>query len=453
MKNWFPLAISIGLFSLLACEGPDEPADDDTSDDDATADDDDTTEEWAPTFEGSYTFRYDAARSGASTSELPPSGTPSSMLWSKTVDPTAGIAVAGETIFLIGSDGITTLSIEDGSKLWTAPLDTIYRTPTIAGGRLFTQSGNGRVVALDAANGDELWRAETGEEITMQPSPLVVDDVVYVGGGDWNDDLAGMYALDASSGEELWSYRDEDRWDDYDARCAEIGAASLVNGALYFATVGAACANQQCDHESITVIYALNANDGSLEWKTELTGTWHYDPIAPLPITDEHVLLGSVIDESIGSTTLPNGKLIALNRSGGSQAWMVSYGSDEGKVYWNPAAAAGAVYIGIAEWDGDAWHNQLAAYDETSGDRLWTAPYSGYCPTVVGPYVIYNEDIPGEGDDSSFTVLRTSDGSVVTQHPLSGEASEYLFPIVHGGVAYVLTASYELYAIQLPSAD
>lgn len=414
--------------------------------------DDDTTQEWTPTFEGAFTFRSDSARSGVSESEIPTSPTQLEVLWSLPGIPAPGLAVANDTLFLTTNDGLRVFATEDGTDLWAAPLDTLYGTPTIAGGRLFLQSfSNGRIIALDAADGNELWRTEIGVEASVQPSPLVADNMVYVGAGDWDDELTGMYALDAATGEEIWSYRDLDRWRDYDGRCLVIGAASLLDDTLYFATSGAECFSAQCEPEFYIIVYALNASNGALVWKAELDATWYYDPVAPLPVTNEHVLLSSVVDTTIGSTTPSNGKLIALNRSDGSTDWMVEYSANEGKVYWNPAASEGTVYASIAEWDGDEWVRVMAAYRDSDGVRLWTAPYRGYGPVVVGPYLVYNEAIHNS-DESNFTVLNRTDGSLVGQLPLSGAALENQFPVVHQGTAFIETEDYELLAIQLPSA-
>lgn len=44
------------------------------------------------------------------------------------------------------------------------------------------------VYGFDAADGEELWRFETGGDV--RPSPAVVGGVVYIGSGDGN-----VYAL------------------------------------------------------------------------------------------------------------------------------------------------------------------------------------------------------------------------------------------------------------------
>lgn len=77
-------------------------------------------------------------------------------------------------------------------------------------GRLFRGSNDGRLYALDAATGEELWNVpigdpETGE--TFPAAPVAWNGRVYIGnaGGDYFGVTGRMMAFDAATGGRLWS--------------------------------------------------------------------------------------------------------------------------------------------------------------------------------------------------------------------------------------------------------
>jgi len=86
--------------------------------------------------------------------------------------------------------------------------DVVNRGAAYADGRVFFNTLAGQTVALDAASGRELWRAQLGdiahgETITM--APLVAQGRVLVGNSGGELGVRGwIAALDAGSGRELW---------------------------------------------------------------------------------------------------------------------------------------------------------------------------------------------------------------------------------------------------------
>src|SRR5207253_10145570 len=82
-----------------------------------------------------------------------------------------------------------------GQPSWSAPLQRLFDAEAA------TPSGNG-VAAVKfsyvGCGAGEVWRTPIGDG--NQAPPLVVNDVVFSGGG-----TEGFYALDARSGKILWS--------------------------------------------------------------------------------------------------------------------------------------------------------------------------------------------------------------------------------------------------------
>ena len=86
--------------------------------------------------------------------------------------------------------------------------DTVNRGVAYADGRIFMNTLDGRTIAVDAGTGKEIWRAQIGdirlgETITM--APLVAKGKVYVGNSGGEYGVRGkLVALDARTGKEVW---------------------------------------------------------------------------------------------------------------------------------------------------------------------------------------------------------------------------------------------------------
>jgi lanthanide-dependent methanol dehydrogenase len=86
--------------------------------------------------------------------------------------------------------------------------DTVNRGPMFSGGRIFYNTLDGNVVAVDAETGKEVWKTlvgniNLGETLTM--SPLVVKDKVLVGNSGGEYGVRGwIQALNTSDGKMAW---------------------------------------------------------------------------------------------------------------------------------------------------------------------------------------------------------------------------------------------------------
>ncbi len=80
----------------------------------------------------------------------------------------------------------------------------VKSSPAIVGGRVYFGSDDGKMYAVDVANGKKVWEYATTN--ATESSPLVLDDTVYFGNSD-----AFLYALKASDGTLKWKYETGDR--------------------------------------------------------------------------------------------------------------------------------------------------------------------------------------------------------------------------------------------------
>ena len=169
---------------------------------------------------------------------------------------------------------------------------------------LYSNNRSGRVYALNAKTGAVFWAQALGADADPA-SPTVANNIVYVPSLDQN-----VYAFDAYSGALIWKYK---------TTGFPFDAAAVANGVLY---VGA------------DYLYALNAADGTLVWKSAfMLGTGSAD-------TSPVVANGVVYTGGSGYD------LVALDAGTGALLWKytTSYG-----VGGTPTVANGILYVGTVQ--------------------------------------------------------------------------------------------------------
>jgi PQQ-dependent dehydrogenase (methanol/ethanol family) len=96
----------------------------------------------------------------------------------------------------------------NASSQGVACCDVVNRGAAYADGRVFINTLDGQTVGVDAASGKELWRTrlgDIGKGETMTMAPLVVKGKVLVGNSGGEYGVRGwLVALDAENGEVLW---------------------------------------------------------------------------------------------------------------------------------------------------------------------------------------------------------------------------------------------------------
>ena len=160
---------------------------------------------------------------------------------------------------------LATLDNRSGQPLWDMQIATpqgrseVERLVDLSGqpiispdGRLFVTSYNGRVVALEATQGDLLWEAD----LSSRHTPILVGDFLFV-----VTDDSQVVALDANSGREVWRNDDlQDRW---------LTAPAFADGRLVFG-----------DFEGY--LHLIDAREGDIVGRTRV----HSSGISVTPVTE-----------------------------------------------------------------------------------------------------------------------------------------------------------------------
>lgn len=113
----------------------------------------------------------------------------------------------GTLIYVLDSQQtVRAMRLSDGGAVWTERLKGLSRRDkaavggglAVSGDTLIVASGYGYVAALNAANGDEKWKRPLG--VPMTGSPTIADGRVFI-----NSNNNEIFALDLATGQTLWS--------------------------------------------------------------------------------------------------------------------------------------------------------------------------------------------------------------------------------------------------------
>jgi outer membrane protein assembly factor BamB len=215
----------------------------------------------------------------------------------------------------------------------------------IADGTLFVGSEEGRLVAINMADGSRQWSEALTKPssggfgcaapaagggcsaapagVAIYGTPAVADSLVYIGG--YNGKI---YAFNSSSLALRWVYPREDYLDE-----PVVGGPAVAQGKVYIG-------------DSDGKLYALNAETGDREWEFT-TG----DKIWATPAIDGDILYIGSFDK----------KLYALNAADGSKRWEFKA---EGAIAAIPLVYNNTVYIG-------SFDRYLYAVSADNGNLKW----------------------------------------------------------------------------------
>jgi outer membrane protein assembly factor BamB len=153
---------------------------------------------------------------------------------SETGKPEAGVRRATGALRALGR--------EAGVTQWMRTFEVPLRGAlTLANGKLFGASSNGRVYSFDSKTGAVRWFYDYGKPFNAQP--VVSDSRVYVGSEDGN-----LLAFDEANGKLLWFYR---------TKGAVRGPVANGDDQVYFGSDDG-------------YVYAVAASNGRLKWRSRL---------------------------------------------------------------------------------------------------------------------------------------------------------------------------------------
>ncbi len=331
--------------------------------------------------------------------------------------------VAGGRIFTLDSRATVTAVSTAGAVLWSADLTPgSDRADDASGGglasdgaRVYASSGFGRITALDAATGAELWVQRLGAAATA--APTVADGVVYVVGAD-----STAWALDAETGRIVW----------------DVAGTPSPSGVLGGASPAVTDRLVVLPFTSAELAGVLKLS-GLRVWSAPLQGQRDGRVYANInDVSGDPIIVGERI--YAGN---PAGRTVALDLTNGERIWTVEEGA------LSPVQVAGGSVFLISD------QNELLRLDGDTGERIWTTPLPYFTKERVrrrrdifehyGPVLAGGRLVVASGD-GLIRFFDPTNGAALGQIALPGGAAS--LPAIAGGTLYAVSGSGQLHAFR-----
>lgn len=290
----------------------------------------------------------------------------------------------------------------------------------------WSESRFSRLTDINAENVGELgfaWEYDLGTNRVQESTPVVVDGVMYASGN-----LGRVYALDAATGEELWTFTPEVNMQANRYACCDQAnrGLALADGKVIVGALDG-------------WLYALDAKSGDMVWKANTI----VDTKRSYTITGAPEVAGDIVVIGNGGADYDGrGYVSAYNISDGSEAWrfyVVPHDPKEGPQETPELEAALKTWDPNSRWDigggGHAWDaitydpltdyvivgtgnggpypaktrspsggdnlylDSLVALDRKTGEMKWyfqETPQDSWDLTAVQPMVLTELDVKGE---------------------------------------------------------
>jgi outer membrane protein assembly factor BamB len=283
----------------------------------------------------------------------------------------------------------------------------------VDGGRLYVHTGRRFLVALNATNGEEIWR-----ETSLTPfiaAPTVVDGRVYSITHE-NE----LMAFDASSGSVQWTHRAIE-----DSARLLTAPSVAVQGDVVIAPF------------SSGELIALRAQNGTVLWTDALTRAGGLTPM-------------SSINDISGSPVIGDTSVYALSHSG----IMASFDMRTGERNWTqPASALHAPWLAGNHLFIVTSDAQVAAFDRRTGAVAWITQLEAFRNerrrrdriAWAGPVLAGNRllTVSSRGE---MVIINPVDGSVQERRDIGDPV--FIAPIIVNETVYIVTDNGRLIALR-----
>jgi outer membrane protein assembly factor BamB len=271
------------------------------------------------------------------------------------------------------------------ARVWSVSIGTgnskrnrLTAAPVVAGARVFAMDARAQVSAVSTGGG-LLWQTDLTAEFDKNASEVSGGGLAASGGNLYVTTAYGeLVALDAATGALQWRQR-------FDAPV--VGAPAVEGGTVYaVARDGTAL--------------AVDASNGKIRW--QVGGTRSVSGM---------VGTGSPsVGDGLVVFPFASGEVAGLSEADGTRTWGGAvagqrlgraYAAGMGDLTGDPVISGGVVYIGSAA-------GRTAAFDATTGQRLWTANEGAMNPPLVtgGSVFVVN-------DEAKLVRLDAATGAVI----------------------------------------
>ena len=349
-----------------------------------------------------------AGRDAAHTGSAPGPPAPYREAWTAEAPaggPMTEPVVAHDRVVVLGRSGVAALGVEDGEVLWEeSRVPGIAGTPAIAGDLVVFAAGEGEdasLVARALEDGRRAWSTDLGAQAFG--APATDGELVVVGTNDGR-----LLALDAATGEERW---------EHEAPGSFAGAPAMADGVVV-AVAGRSATR-------LSTVYALDADEGEARWQFSppvpglmsapsigegfvVVGT--REPLVrAIGLEEGEELWSSPARDLFAPRQIPAtpGDVVIADRShvyrfdakAGEEAWnfQIADFAPTGAGRFNTLVASSPAVVGDAVLIGDG-SGTLSAIDLDGGRRIWRRDLGdgALSAPAAGPEAVY-VSVLGEG--------------------------------------------------------
>lgn len=320
------------------------------------------------------------------------------VLWSHEVgEISSSIVVANGVIYVSAGNSnpsstanyVYALKAANGTVLWRVSLDSstatvgasspfytgVLSTPTIANGMVYVTARDGKLFALNAANGAKVWTYDSGAPTVVNGTVYDANHIAIANGIVYASSHNALFALDAISGKLAWSTQIDNQ--------QLFNAPQVVDSVLYLSSYQASQHN--VGQSQTGYVYAFSTQHGIQRWRYSV-GNW--------VLSDPAIVNGIVYFGSY------NFNIYALTASNGKLLWTYNTG---GEVYDTPLITDGVLYTDEAGNANEASLNgvstvqpALLAINAINGTLIWRyKSATEFTPQAMQNGILYAGTQPG----------------------------------------------------------
>jgi len=232
--------------------------------------------------------------------------------------------------------------------LWQADLGragTPFLAPVLTDGKVYAAGSDGKVVALDAASGRQVWSVTVDADIAAGVGADAATVVVASARGT-------VFAFDAATGKQRWKVK---------ASTEVLSAPAVGSGVVVVRSM---------DNK----IVAYDVESGDRRWVVQRTAPALVLRAAP----------GIVINDGVAFIALPAGRLLAINTATGTARWDAPIAEPRGATELERVAdVSGMPALLGREVCATAYQGRIACVDTGNGSLRWAREFSA----DVGPAI------------------------------------------------------------------
>ncbi|RYY29291.1 MAG: pyrrolo-quinoline quinone [Sphingomonadales bacterium] len=340
-------------------------------------------------------------------------------VWSKSIAKTSKSArlaaspvVAANKLYVIDTVGVVhALAADTGAELWTA--NTVKedgnKTARFGGGasvegdRVFAANGLGDLVAINAADGTEIWRKRPGGP--LRGAPTLANGNVYVITQDNQ-----LFALTQDAGDIAWT-----------------SSASLESQGVFGVAAPASASGTVIAGFSSGELNAYRYENGRSLWAEVLSRSSISTSVSSLSDIDAE----PVIDQGRVYAVGQGGRMVAIDVASGQRMWeqnIAGISTPWAAGEWLFVVTDDARLLAIARGSGKVrWISQLTHY---RNEKKLKGQYGWVGPVLAGGRLILGNT---EGE---LVSVSPTDGSVISTTEVKGAVT--LQPVVANNMLYIL---------------